>query len=176
MKAIKLNVFMLGLAGLVMFGCSNQELEKRIAKLEGKVAELEGKGNVSPTVKPVDNPEPEVKPEGPLPEFKFEEESFDFGDINEGDVVDHVFKFTNVGQAPLIISSASASCGCTVPKWPKEPIPVGGTGEIKVQFNSKNKPGVQNKTVTITANTYPKISKLKIKALVAPGKKDENPS
>ncbi len=175
MKALKLNTLLFALAGLIMFGCSNQEMESRIAKLEGKVAKLEGKTS-NPNVKPTaaKTAEPEVMPEGPLPEFKFDEDSYDFGNINEGDVVDHTFTFTNVGQAPLVISSATGSCGCTIPEWPKESIAPGETGEIKVQFNSKGKGGVNNKTVSITANTYPKLTKLKISALVA--KKDQNPS
>ncbi len=132
MKRNTLNLFVLGLAGLLAFSCSNKELESRIAKLEGKVAELEtgGKSTATPAAKPA--AEPEVKPEGPLPLFEFAEESHDFGSINEGDVVEHTFKFKNVGDAPLIISSATASCGCTVPEWPKEPIPVGEEGEIAV--------------------------------------------
>ena len=164
--------------GLVAFGCSNANVESRIAELEGKVAALEGKGSSNtisaPTVKPA--VAPEVKPEGPLPEFKFTEMNHDFGNINEGDVVEHTFTFTNAGQAPLIITNAAGSCGCTIPQWPREPIPVGGSGEIQVQFNSKNKPGTQNKTVTITANTYPKVTKLNIKALVASQPKTNNPS
>ena len=163
--------------GAVVASCSNKETEARIAKLEGKVAELEAKNGTARTApstpaSPVVN-QPEVKPDGPLPSFEFTGEEHDFGTINEGDIVDHVFTFANNGDAPLIISSATASCGCTVPLWPKEPIPVGGTGEIKVQFNSRKKPGIQNKTVTITANTYPKISRLKIKANVIKG---EEPS
>ncbi len=164
------------LAGVVVASCSNQEMEARIAKLEGKVAELESKGGTARTSTiPAANKaaQPEVQPDGPLPAFAFGESDHDFGTISEGDIVDHVFAFTNDGDAPLIISSATASCGCTVPLWPKEPIPVGGTGEIKVQFNSRNKPGIQNKTVTITANTYPKITRLKIKANVVKG---QNPS
>jgi hypothetical protein len=109
-------------------------------------------------------------PEGPLPTFQFSKESHDFGTIAEGDVAKHTFTFKNTGEAPLIIESAKGSCGCTVPKWPREPIPVGGDGEIEVAFNSKGKPGIQNKTVTITANTYPKITKISIKANV---EKDE---
>ncbi len=166
---------MLLVAAVVFVSCSNQETEARIAKLEGKVAELEAKGGTprvasTPAAKAA---EPEVQPEGPIPAFAFATSDHDFGTITEGEIVDHVFSFTNDGEAPLIISSATASCGCTVPLWPKEPIPVGGTGEIKVQFNSRNKPGIQNKTVTITANTYPKITRLKIKANVV---KEENPS
>ncbi len=160
--------FIVLFAGSMILGCTNKEMEKRIAKLEGKVAELESKNGVrTPATSTAQAPAaPETQPEGPLPTFAFAEESFDFGTINEGDVVDHIFSFTNNGDAPLIISSATASCGCTVPQWPKEPIPVGGSGEIKVQFNSRNKPGIQNKTITITANTYPKINRLTIKANV----------
>lgn len=179
MSTLKLNLLALSVFGIFAFSCSNAELESRLAKVEGEVAELKGKGNVSPSpisAARTNTPAPEVKPEGPLPEFKFDETSYDFGNINEGDVVEHVFKFANTGQAPLIISNAAGSCGCTIPKWPKEPIPVGGTGEILVQFNSKNKPGVQQKTVTITSNTYPKITKLNIKSLVAAAAKNNNPS
>lgn len=174
MKRNKINIFFIAIIGLVAVSCSNKELESRIAKLEGKVAELESSN--SPSIssaakKPV--AEPEVKPDGPIPAFEFVEESHDFGAIKEGDVVEHVFKFKNTGEAPLIISSATASCGCTVPVWPKEPIAVGEEGEIQVRFNSKGKSGNNNKTVTITANTYPKTSKLNIKAVV---EKDENPT
>ena len=159
--------FIFSIAALV-FSCSNKELESRIAKLEGKIAQLETKNGVRTTpAAPTSSQQSKVKPEGPLPAFKFSEESFDFGTITEGDVVDHVFSFVNEGEAPLIISSATASCGCTVPVWPKAPIAPGEQGEIKVQFNSRSKPGVQNKTVTVTANTYPKVTRLKIKANVS---------
>ena len=157
----------------VMASCNNSDLESRITKLEGKIAALEGKGGTvassSPTISaatPAANAAPEEKPDGPLPAFSFSEELHDFGTIKDGDVVEHVFTFTNNGQAPLIISDAKGSCGCTVPEWPKEPIAVGGTGELKVKFNSKNKPGIQNKTVTITANTWPTTQRLRIKANV----------
>ncbi|MEQ8469562.1 MAG: DUF1573 domain-containing protein [Marinoscillum sp.] len=174
MKRNTINILVITLVGVIALSCSNKELESRIAKLEGKIAELENKGG-GPTLTPStpEAAEPEVKPEGPIPSFEFAEESHDFGAIKEGEVVEHVFKFTNTGDAPLIISSATASCGCTVPVWPKEPIPVGGEGKIEVRFDSKKKPGVQNKTVTITANTYPKISRLRIKANV---EKAEDPS
>jgi len=172
---IKLSVlvFLLGSIG----ACTNKDAEKRIAELEDKLSELEG-GSTTPTT--TTNPTTATttttadaavsneKPEGPLPAFTWTEEEHDFGTINEGDIVEHIFSFTNNGEAPLIIESARASCGCTVPSWPREPVAVGETAEIKVRFDSKGKPNVQNKTVTITANTYPKISRLRIKTFVTP--------
>ncbi|MEM9896317.1 MAG: DUF1573 domain-containing protein [Bacteroidota bacterium] len=158
---------------VIMASCSNADLESRITKLEGRIAAMEGSGAATssassrpaPAINNTPTP-PAEKPEGPLPAFKFEKEVHDFGTIMDGDVVEHVFKFTNTGEIPLIISDAKATCGCTVPEKPTEPIPVGGTGDIKVRFNSKGKPGVQNKTITLTANTWPTTHRLRIKANV----------
>jgi len=160
-------IFLVGAIG----SCSNKDAEKRIAELEDKLSELEG-GNAgtSTTTTPTTttNVASNEKPDGPIPAFSWSEEEHNFGTINEGDVVEHTFSFTNSGEAPLIIESARASCGCTVPSWPREPIAAGETADIKVRFDSKGKPNVQNKTVTITANTYPKISRLRIKTFVTP--------
>ncbi len=158
---------------MVFFGCTG-DLEKRVSSLERRMVELENRSpsqNIGQpqTVQPTSSAAPaaEPKPDGPLPAFTFEETSHDFGSLQEGDIVNHTFKFTNTGDAPLIIQNASASCGCTVPSYPKQPIPTGGTGEIVVEFNSNRNVGVQNKTVTITANTYPSQTKLNIKSVVA---------
>ena len=102
------------------------------------------------------------------PEIKFDMEVWEFGEINEGDVTDTIFTFTNVGKEPLIISNAKAGCGCTVPQWPKEPIAPGETGKIAVKFNSKGKPGPQNKPVTLTMNTTPNTMKLRLVGKVNP--------
>lgn len=93
-------------------------------------------------------------------EITFEMDSYNFGDINQGDTVSHDFKFTNTGSHDLIITGARGSCGCTVPVWPKRPIKPGESDVVKVQFNSKNKKGAQNKTVTVTANTKPSETKI----------------
>jgi hypothetical protein len=103
--------------------------------------------------------------------FNVGEATHDLWEINEGDSVENTYSFTICGKAHLLIESARGSCGCTVPEWPKEPIPVGATGEILVRFDSKNKPGVQNKTVTITANTFPSVTTLNIQSMVK--KQDE---
>lgn len=94
-------------------------------------------------------------PTGPTTTLSFAESTFDFGEVEEGEKVSHVYKFTNTGNEPLVISNAKGSCGCTVPKWPKTPIAPGEAGEILVEFNSKGKPGKQTKRVTVTANTDP---------------------
>lgn len=94
-------------------------------------------------------------PTGPTTTVEFEETEFDFGTVDAGEKVNHTYNFKNTGSEPLIISNAKGSCGCTVPQWPKEPIAPGATGEIQVQFDSKNKNNRQTKRVTITANTDP---------------------
>lgn len=94
-------------------------------------------------------------PTGPTTTMTFDESEFQFGSVDEGEVVSHTFSFKNTGSEPLIISNAKGSCGCTVPQWPREPIAVGETGSVTVEFNSKGKKGPRNQKVTITANTTP---------------------
>lgn len=103
-------------------------------------------------------PSPTKEPEAPtvpLTNITFKETTFDFGTIISGEKIAYSFQFINSGNEPLIISNAKGSCGCTVPQWPKSPIPIGGTGEIQVIFDSKNKKGPRNQKVTLTANTDP---------------------
>ena len=90
-----------------------------------------------------------------MPEFNFEKELHDFGQLVDGEKVSYSFKFTNSGDAPLIISNAKGSCGCTVPNWSRDPIAPGESGSIDVTFNSSGRSGKQNKAITLTANTNP---------------------
>lgn len=87
------------------------------------------------------------------PVMKFEYITHDFGKITQGDKVTYKFNFTNTGKSPLIITNAVASCGCTKPEWPTGPINPGASGQISVTFNSAGKVGLQDKMITITANT-----------------------
>ena len=88
------------------------------------------------------------------PVMTFDKLSHDFGTINEGEVVETVFKFTNTGSSDLIILSARGSCGCTVPDYPKDqPIAPGDSAEVTVKFDSNNKPNANNRSVTFTTNT-----------------------
>jgi hypothetical protein len=88
----------------------------------------------------------------PTARLYFEKNAFDFGELKQGESATHTFTFKNIGDAPLILSNVQATCGCTVPKWNKEPIAPGKTGEITVTFNSTGKMGRQNKVVTIYSN------------------------
>lgn len=90
-----------------------------------------------------------------VPKIKFETPVYDFGEISEGEKVNYSFKFENVGSKSLVIKDARSTCGCTVPKKPKEAIEPGATSEIPVVFDSAGKSGKIQKPVTITSNAYP---------------------
>ncbi len=99
--------------------------------------------------------------------LEFAESLHDFGQINEAEgPVTYEFNFTNKGTAPLVIKDVQASCGCTTPSYTKEPIQPGKRGSIKAQFDPTNRPGVFDKTLTVTANSDPAMSFLKIKGFV----------
>lgn len=105
-----------------------------------------------------------------LPKIEFADDikNVDFGTITEGQQVERKFKFKNTGDFPLIINNVSASCGCTIPEWPRDPIGPDEEGTILVRFNSKGKQGPQFKTVTIFANTNPATNDIQFKADVTP--------
>ena len=102
-----------------------------------------------------------------FPVMSFTETTYDFGTINQGEAQEHVFTFTNTGEADLVIVDAKSSCGCTVPQYPKTPIAPGETGEMLVKFNGSGKNQV-SKTVTVTANTQKGKEMIIIKAFVTP--------
>lgn len=109
-----------------------------------------------PTAPPVDN--------SPKTAISFPVMEHDFGQVKQDSENRFVFKFTNTGKEPLMISNAQGSCGCTVPEYPKEPIAPGATSEIKVEYKPGKQEGNQQKTVTVTANTEPAQTILRIKA------------
>ena len=97
--------------------------------------------------------EKKIPADGKYPVITFKETEFDFGDIKQGDKVEHTFEFTNTGEADLLISTARASCGCTVHEFTEEAIKPGKSGKIKVTFNSAGKKGPTTKTITVVCNT-----------------------
>ena len=103
-----------------------------------------------------------------FPVMDFESKEHDFGTVDEGEILTHNFVFTNTGNAPLIISNARSSCGCTVPTWTKEPVAPGEQGELLVKFNTRGKPNQQMKQVRITTNTESGRETLRIKSFVNP--------
>ncbi len=96
---------------------------------------------------------------------------YNFGKITDGEKVEFSFRFKNTGNKPLIVSNATASCGCTVPEKPEEPIKPGETGFIKVVFDSKGRVGDAHKEVTVTSNAYPAFPLLALKGQVVEAKK-----
>jgi hypothetical protein len=98
--------------------------------------------------------------------FKFKEETHDYGEVPEGPVAEYDFEFKNVGKKPIVITEAHGSCGCTVPKWPTDPILPKHTGVIHVSYNSAGRPGQINKDVYITSNAQQNPMKLHITGMV----------
>jgi hypothetical protein len=125
------------------------------------------------TPTPAAAPASEVNNDPNAAEIAFETDVHDFGTIEYGGDGSYDFKFTNTGKSPLIISNARGSCGCTVPKWPKEPIAKGQSGVINVQYDTK-RPGPFTKTVTISSNGKTASKVITIKGTVQPAEPAEN--
>lgn len=107
-------------------------------------------------------------------EITWEKGIYDFGDIMEGEKVEHTFQFTNTGSKELVITNVEVTCGCTTPKgWPRDPIAPGGSGKLTVAFNSTGKIGKQNKVITVTSNSVGSVNQVMFSALVLE-KKDSN--
>jgi hypothetical protein len=88
----------------------------------------------------------------PKTNIAFEQDHFNFGKVKMGEKVRHAFKFKNIGENPLMISDAQASCGCTVPSFSKAPVMPGEDGEITVEFNTANRKGENHKSVMVFSN------------------------
>ncbi|WP_316736519.1 DUF1573 domain-containing protein [Pedobacter aquatilis] len=131
-------VFILAIAALSFGACRNANNTAEVAASDSSAT-----SSIAPADAPV---------------ITFEREIYDFEKIQEGESASHEFKFKNTGKSPLIISNATATCGCTVPETPKEPILPGKEGVIKVVFNSTGKVGMQDKVVTVTSNANPNVS------------------
>ncbi len=160
LKQIKIGILAALVVGF-MASCQNSNNDVREAARQN-IESSAGQSAVQPTAQAGE------VPTGPTTEMTFEETTFDFGTITEGEKVSHTYSFKNTGSEPLILSDAKGSCGCTVPKWPREPIAPGASADIVVEFNSKNKRGKKNQKVTITANTNPPQSFIYLTGEVLP--------
>ena len=137
-------------ASIALTGCKKENAALRIDDTVARQAELEHANS------------------GKLADIKFDNIDHDFGDINSGDKVEHVYKFTNTGTADLVISNAKPSCGCTVPSYTKTPVKPGESGEIKAVFDTAGKSGAQSKSITVTMNTAKGTETLNFKANIKP--------
>jgi len=144
-------LYVLSASAVMMWGCENSK-ESVVEQQQQPSATAPAASAVEASQKqPVAEAAPKAT-ETRFSKFNFEKEQHDFGNIKQGDVVKHVFTFTNEGEAPLVISDIRTTCGCTTPEYTKEPVAPGQTGQIEVQFNSRGKAGVQKKAITIQAN------------------------
>ena len=138
----------------MLFSCGNEETSEKIT------TDVVNNPNTAATTEAL------VDVNSDVPKMVFEEEVYDFGTISQGEKAKFSYNFKNEGTADLIITSAKGSCGCTVPSWPKEPIAPGASATIDVVFDSNGKKGVQNKKVTIVANTMPATNVVALKGEV----------
>jgi hypothetical protein len=100
--------------------------------------------------------------------ISLDKREYDFGTVNEGDIVETVFKVTNSGDTDLVITDAKVTCGCTVPVWPKGAIKPGETKDVKVRFNTSGKSNRQQKNITLITNTLSGREILTLKGMVTP--------
>ena len=151
----------------VAAGCGNADLEKRVANLERRINQMETQGVTRPVQQlPAAATQQLEQNLTAKASFQWDQMMYNFGTIKQGEIVNYTFKFTKNGTEELKIQSASASCGCTVPEWPKEGIAPGERGEIQVRFDSKGKSGQQSPVITIVANTNPRQTRLSLRGLV----------
>jgi len=161
MKTTK--IIVLSISILAMVSCQNKTPDVSSDVRNDKGASISGAD--TPLVTP-------VPANGKYPEMIFEEETHDFGTIDQGEIVTTEFEFENAGGSDLIITEAKGSCGCTVPEFPREAIKPGETSQIKVSFNSSGKSGEQTKTVTLFCNTKEGKKVLHIKSNIEVPEKD----
>lgn len=144
MNFFKIGILSLGLTTLVSCGSSSSETK------ESDVTEIK-KNNSG---------------DAALGKLEFAEAVFDFGEIKEGEVVEHMYTFENKGTAPIILSQVSASCGCTTPSYTQTPILPGKQGEVKVVFDSNGQVGKQQKIITVVSNAENNVTTVQLRGEV----------
>jgi hypothetical protein len=146
---MKLYFFLIFIPVFFMFSCANRNQDDSLKGVVNNPLTANSSGG-----------------ETNMPAITFERTDFDFGRIYDGEKVKAHFKFTNTGKSDLIITGVNASCGCTVPEYPKTPIKSGGEGSVAVEFNSSGRKGQQVKTVTVSTNAQPPTVVLTVRAMV----------
>lgn len=152
---------------------NTQEPKTTVKKIKEQPKKVVKKATAVKKEKPTPAKKPKKKAPTPKAKIEFESMTWDFGEITEGDIIKKKFKFTNIGNAPLQIIGADASCGCARPTVPFLDIAPGESNEIGITYNSVNKNGDQKPEIIIESNTYPKHTVLKLSGTVKPKPKKE---
>ena len=161
--------FIFILSALVFTACSNQEKPSNTEEPKSIVATDESVRELRQSLSDVEKEEQRQLQEelANMTSMTFDKTSHDYGKVPADSDNKTIFRVTNTGKKPLVIEKVSASCGCTTPSKPEKPIPPGKSDEITVVFHPKETQlGQQNKTVTVIANTNPKMEVLSISAMV----------
>ena len=163
----RLTIFILLI--LVISACTNKEKSTNTEEPQSIVATDESVRELRQSLSDVEKEEQRLEQEAlaSMTTMSFDKMSHDFGKVLADTDNKTIFRVTNTGKKPLVIEKVSASCGCTTPSKPDKPIPPGKSDEIVVVFHPKETQlGQQNKTVTVIANTDPKMEVLSISAMV----------
>lgn len=163
----RLTIFILPF--LVFSACMNQESATKTEETKSIVATEESVRELRQSLSEVEKEEQRLEQEAlaNMTTMSFDKISHDYGKVQADTDNKTIFRVTNTGKKPLVIEKVSASCGCTTPSKPEKPIPPGKSDEITVVFHPKETQlGQQNKTVTVMANTNPKMEVLNISAMV----------
>jgi hypothetical protein len=161
--------FIFILSALVFSSCNNQEKPTNTEEPQSIVATEESVRELRQSLSDVEKEEQRQLAEelANMTTMSFDKTSHDYGKVPADSDNKTTFRVTNTGKKPLVIEKVSASCGCTTPSKPEKPIPPGKSDEITVVFHPKETQlGQQNKTVTVMANTNPKMEVLNISAMV----------
>lgn len=161
MKKVFLTLFCLSLTGIATVNAQDKKASPTVSpQPAANAAPAPVPAPAAPAAAPAPDPDAGV--------FKFKEETHDYGEVPEGPIAECDFTFKNVGKKPIVIQEAHGSCGCTVPKWPSEPIMPGKTGTIHVNYNTQGRQGPIMKDITITSNAKQSPMVLHIRGTVKP--------
>ena len=153
-----------------MLGNENEKMKKEVSDLSNELNQLRKKvseqENELKKIKDDILAKEAAKKAETQTSIQFETTEINFGEVKEGATVSKIYKLKNIGKKRLMIEKVEGSCGCTVAEWPRYPVEPGENAEIKVNFNTLGKRGEQDKTVTVTANTEPARTILRIKGKV----------
>lgn len=165
MKIVKITC--IAIFGSLLMACNQKNENAAVTDNTNEITTADNQIEADTNATPI-NPE-----EAPV--LQLEQEVYDFGDVEAGSKTEKVIEFTNAGKTPLLIQSASASCGCTVPEYSKEPVAPGEKGQLTVSYSAPQINGAQSKTVTLNTNTAKAVETFRIKANVVGGKDRQAP-